>query len=107
MTDSDIIKALEEVRYHLTSRKHKYVIDCVIGFLHKQNHEIYRLKKENTQLKKERDIVYSVANSSADIRSWELLNEINKLRKHPIGIFTCGYLTYDVVNAIKKVARKW
>ena len=47
MNLNDVINALEDVRYHLTSSKHKRVIDDAVALLHRQNYEIERLLIEN------------------------------------------------------------
>ena len=47
MTDEQIIKALEDARYHLTSHKHKDVINEAIDLIKRQQAEIDRLQTEN------------------------------------------------------------
>ena len=51
MTDKQIIKALEDVRYHLTSHKHKDVINEAIDIINRQQAEIDRLETENERVK--------------------------------------------------------
>jgi hypothetical protein len=49
MTD-EIIKGLENVKYHLPASSHKAVIDDAIDYINEQRAEIERLKKYNTDV---------------------------------------------------------
>ena len=116
MNLSEVINALEDVRYHLIGSKHKRVIDDAVAMLHRQNYEIDRLLIENEKAIQEgltlpdRLVIDSKARTEA-VKEYEtkLLDAIEKTKMYKaqnvIGkTFLVVYVAEDIRKAIEKVS---
>ena len=114
----DVINALEDVRYHLTSQTHKNAIDNAVALLHRQNYEIERLLIENEKAIQEglslpdRLEIDSKARTET-VKEYEakLLDELEKTEIYSAkNVFDkssiCVYLAEDARNAIYKASKR-
>lgn len=89
---SEIIKGLENVRYHLPAGEHKAVIDDAIECINRQQAEIERLTKYNT------DVAYKHYNDGIKEFADKLKAMLAKY-----DMYGTLYIVEDIDNLVKEM----